>query len=147
MKKCNCGVVYDEEKGNFYLNKSGQPLTDCKECIKIKGQEKRRLKREPVVGLIYIISNPAWGGYYKIGRTSTSIANRLTNMNVYAPHKDFVCEYTFNSVDTISDEYKIHEVLGGTFHSGSIKSEWFKLSKGHIIKTIQNIITTPTQKG
>ena len=60
----------------------------CKSCGKKKNME----LRFRVSSYIYIISNPAWNGIYKLGRAK-NISNRLRSYNTYSPYNDFKVEW------------------------------------------------------
>ena len=53
----------------------------CKECLRI-----------PVKGFIYIITNPAWDGFIKIGRASNP-KNRLNSYQTSSPLRDYEMNY------------------------------------------------------
>lgn len=43
-------------------------------------------------GFVYVISNPAWPGMYKIGMT-TNHKRRLAQYQTYSPHRDYKLEW------------------------------------------------------
>lgn len=43
-------------------------------------------------GFVYVISNPAWPGFYKIGM-STNPKRRLSQYQTYSPHRDYKLEW------------------------------------------------------
>jgi hypothetical protein len=71
---------------------------------------------------LYVITNPAWPGYCKIGR-STGVTERLRTYQTSSPHRDFELRYSRRFADVCSAERRIRAVLPGF----SAKGEWFLL--------------------
>jgi len=85
-----CNVCYEEKPvEDFYTN-----YLSCKECAKAKSRGKKN-------GYIYIISNPAWKGYYKIGRT-VDIHSRMGSYQTSSPHRDYYLEHMSGLFDDLA---------------------------------------------
>lgn len=82
-------------------------------------------------GLVYIITNPAWLDYFKVGMT-VDLDDRLKSYQTYSPLKDFkVKKYNF-TLDRRSDEKELLKLAGST-------NEWIHISK---IKPIEQFINS-----
>ena len=82
-------------------------------------------------GYVYVVTNPAWEGYVKIGST-LDLSGRLASFNVGSPHGDYELKYYSYVSDRVLEEKTIHKELNEYRASG----EWFKLS---LDSTIQHI--------
>ncbi len=138
-KKCLKSKELSRE--NFYINdKMKKKYSNvCIECEIKKGKERRDRERVRLKGIIYVVYNPAWENKYKVGYTTKTIEQRLTNINIYSPLHDYRSLYTCESNDVSGDEIKIHRVLGGTFINGVLKGEWVSGDLQQIIETIEGI--------
>ena len=56
-----------------------------------------------------MISNEAWDGIYKIGRTIKHPEIRLRNYQLYSPYRDYNLEYFVKYEDVYPVELWIHE--------------------------------------
>ncbi len=76
---------------------------------------------------VYILTNEAMPGLVKIGRTSTSVEQRLAelNRNTGIP-LPFVCYYAAQVADSALVERKLHEAFGD--HRIRVQREFFRLS-------------------
>jgi hypothetical protein len=81
------------------------------------------------INYIYIISNPAFPGWYKIGRT-TNIITRVRHYQTADPHRGYVLEFHLE----VKEPY-LHEEFF-KFHS---EGEWIKGNLSTIIKMIKLI--------
>lgn len=77
---------------------------------------------------IYIITNPAWEGYYKVGK-SNNPEKRLKVYQTSSPHRDYVIEFMVEVRDTFYIEKLLKVVFGATH-------EWIQED----IEDIKNII-------
>tara|TARA_Y100001973_G_scaffold70236_1_gene102446 strand:- start:484 stop:981 length:498 start_codon:yes stop_codon:yes gene_type:complete len=91
--------------------------------VKFKKSLKFKLKE----GFVYIISNPAWEGKYKIG-ISHDPKSRLRQYQTYSPDRDYKLEHYSFWLDTREVEKLI---LSQGF---KYKNEWVLLDKKELIK-------------
>lgn len=78
-------------------------------------------------GYIYCLSNPAFEGLYKIGFTTTSISQRLSQLNNTSVPFNFKCEFNkkvFNCRDT---EKKLHSIFSKMGKRVNDKREFFQV--------------------
>ena len=73
-------------------------------------------------GYVYIISNPDFPGYYKIGVTR-NIKKRLSPYQTASPHRNFKVEYYIKHPDCYSAEDQIKEMM--RYFALEEKGEWF----------------------
>lgn len=114
----------------FNKRKSGRRL-DMLSLIKSKrlaGIPAKDIKE----GFVYIMSNPAWEGYYKVGY-SLEPRDRLIQAQVFSPLGDYKIEGYFISSDAKAMESFIHSKLSN-FH---VRGEWFKVKLENLRKLIK----------
>ena len=80
---------------------------------------------------IYVISNPAWGEYVKIGKAN-NVKDRLFSYNTSSPHRDYKCEYSIK----VTNAYDIEQHFKKTYNT---THEWVKLSVSEAIQVIEQI--------
>jgi len=112
----------------------------CKRCSAIR---RRKLgdsrfgghpyKEKTKSGHIYIISNPAWDGYLKIG-VAKNLTNRLRQYQTTSPFRDFVIEYSTGLLD---DAYWIEWQVHDYFDS---RYEWSQAPLNEIIEYIISLL-------
>lgn len=86
-------------------------------------------------GLIYIITNPSWKDYFKVGMT-IDLDGRLKSYQTYSPHKDYKVEkYNF----TLTRKEHEKELLK---IACNIDSEWIHTSKRKQIEEFMHSIGT-----
>lgn len=71
-------------------------------------------------GYVYIISNPAWPEYIKVG-SSIDVSTRLDTYQTYSPYRDYKLEKYFLSLDRFTDEKELISKGMDT------RNEWVKL--------------------
>ena len=74
-------------------------------------------------GFIYIISNPAFKNYFKIGITE-NINDRLGAYQTSSPHRNYKVEYYIFHPKYKIAEKKIHEMM--KYFAKYRKNEWFE---------------------
>ena len=74
-------------------------------------------------GYLYIISNPAHKGWYKIGITD-DIQSRLNVYQTGDPKRSYKVEYYIKHPDCLTAEKKIKEMMH--YFARNIKNEWFE---------------------
>lgn len=85
-------------------------------------------------GYIYIICNPAWKDYIKLGRTK-NINYRLSQYQIGSPFKDYEIYFSCYTTDLAAIEYYFSNNIEGNY-------EWFKIDKDKAVDIINNIIST-----
>ena len=137
MSKCciHCDVLLEDITwaiGNIRKNNY-----ICRVCDSKKGK-RNRLKRlalsihqtalrqynQVKAGHVYIISNPAWPEWVKVGM-AIDAADRCCNYQTSSPFRDYVVEYSFASTNRREDESVAHQKLAAI--SQDRRGEWFKL--------------------
>ena len=79
------------------------------------------------VTYVYILTNESMPGLVKIGRTSTSVEQRMSELNRHAGIPlPFVCYYAARVTDSAQVEKKLHEAFGD--HRIRAQREFFRLS-------------------
>jgi len=87
-------------------------------------------------GNIYLISNPAWDGWLKIGR-AMSVPDRLNAFQTGCPYRDYKIEYSLAVPDAPQAEKLFHMELKKKFRS---RNEWFKLDVSDAINTLNEVM-------
>jgi hypothetical protein len=99
--------------------KPALPRLPREPAIRIPKAYKPRSKR----GYVYIMINPAWPDYVKIGG-AVDLGDRLMGYHTYSPHRDYeLVAWGYHS-DWRRAEAALHEA----FKAARAKGEWFKLS-------------------
>ncbi len=131
----------EKETENFFKSDFKRPShykKICKKCTNKNRREKNAEKKR--AGFIYIITNPAWKGWSKIGLTISSPKNRLSAYQVSTPFRDFKVNFSIEVEDVDYIEKEIHDKL----RSKDIlnNGEWFFISvkeaKKEIIIRVEN---------
>ena len=73
---------------------------------------------------MYIISNDAFKGYYKIGITK-NIKSRLRTYQTSSPHRNYKVEHYIFHEDCRAAEKQIHEAMH--YFALSKRNEWFEI--------------------
>jgi hypothetical protein len=82
---------------------------------------------ELVMSFVYILINEAMPGLIKIGRTTTSVKQRMSELNAPAGIPlPFTCYYAARVDDCVKVERKLHEAFGD--HRVRERREFFRLS-------------------
>ena len=87
-------------------------------------------------GYVYIISNPAWEGWYKVGMAVDS-QDRCGSYQTSSPHRDYRLEYSKYFLNRKVAEEIAHDVISDI--SLDRNGEWFKVSVNKIRKIIKGI--------
>ena len=88
-----------------------------------------------VEGYVYVISNPAWEGWFKVGM-AVDAYDRCAQYQTSSPYRDYVVEYCKYFEDRRKAESSAHALLEGVEQRG----EWFRAELSVIknkIKTIE----------
>ena len=87
-------------------------------------------------GEVYVITNPAFVGWVKIGMAIDS-EDRLVSYQTSSPHRDFTLEYTASFDDRRKAETEAHK--RATLIAEEHKGEWFKINKESAINIIRSL--------
>lgn len=87
-------------------------------------------------GFIYIISNPAWEFWYKIGK-AIDVNDRLNGYQTSSPFRNYVLEYSRSFKDRNEAERIAHTKIGK--FSTKRKGEWFYCNLNDAKKVIEEI--------
>jgi len=135
MKICtDCGI--NKKNNEFY---KGHLI--CKACGLERAKITRMYYNKPQPGYIYIIINPAWEEWVKIGRAGDPI-KRLADYNTGAPLRDYELYFSI-SVDDMKIEHEIHKHFI-EYRKLMNKNEWFKVAKEDALKYIVKYINKAT---
>ena len=128
MKFCKQCEEHKKDR-YFYPNNSSR----CKECISLNNKNK-----QPVAngGYIYVITNKAWDGYYKIGQT-VNLSKRLSTYQTSSPLRD----YSFLTTKKVKDMNKAEKfLLEELKRYYDVKGEWVSASKPeHILHLMEEL--------
>ena len=88
------------------------------------------------VGHVYVISNPAWEGWYKVGM-AVDASDRCSSYQTSSPFRDYMIEYT----EYFDDRRKAEKTIHSKLKKNKIEhvNEWFKADLNIIKNTIKNI--------
>ena len=106
--------------------------TYCNECIKQMWKEVNinKYKNSPYNGYIYIIVNPAWNNWVKIGR-ALNVDSRIKSYNTSSPYRDYkIIHYVKVSNPNIIENFFYNKY-------GKQNNEWFNITAEKAIKTIE----------
>jgi hypothetical protein len=107
----------------------------CKIChskkTKLDGIRNRD-KEKSKIGFIYILENPLYPNYIKIGKT-IHLNSRLTTYNTCSPFRDYYFSYVIET-----ENYKLIE---NYFKNKFLcKTEWYEMSKDQAIDIIKTLL-------
>jgi len=140
-KECiSCSVPLTED--NWYSSFVEKKHYKCKTCYDIRRVENRvkRGERSPSLlaklfgwktqevynqvkeGSVYIMENPAWKGWVKVGM-AVDPTDRLKNYQTSSPFRDYVLYYSYKTDDRRKAESTAHAKLEQLFERNN---EWFK---------------------
>ena len=123
IKICSkCKIKAHETEKHSYCN-------DCTKQIWKESNYKKYLNH-PYNGYVYILTNPSWVGWVKIGR-ATNIDNRLRSYNTSSPYRDYKIVY----YKKINNPSIIENYFNDKY--GNHNNEWFNISIANAIETIE----------
>ncbi len=150
----DCSIELNED--NWYKSRIEKREYRCKECFdtrrierrfkngeyrsyilaKLLGNKNEEAFNKIKDGYVYIISNPAWRGWYKVGM-AVSAEDRCKGFQTSSPLRDYLLEYKIYSKDKRKAEDLAHKQL--TKLTTHVSGEWFKLPKKDIISVLLNL--------
>lgn len=89
-------------------------------------------------GQVYIITNPAWEGWVKVGM-AVDAEDRLNNYQTSSPYRDYDLVYTIDTPDRRYTERVMHDILNGIITLEK-QNEWFKIEPEWVIKHLEEIV-------
>lgn len=85
-------------------------------------------------GWIYVVTNPAWRGFCKIGKTIDK-KERIATMQTYSPLRDYKVEHYMYFNNALQIEKEIHNKLKDFRAEG----EWFNISTEYAHRAISSV--------
>ena len=102
----------------------------------VLGEQVKSLYNQNVQGYVYIISNPAWEGWYKVGM-AVDAYDRLVTYQTSSPFRDYKVEYCKYFEDRREAEKLTHSKLEDV--EADHINEWFRTDINIIKNIIKNI--------
>ena len=122
------GNIKTKSNKSYALKLAGLSLLKLNKKREEKRESSKKVKQKTKSGIVYIISNEAFPGYYKVGMTQ-NLNQRLKSYQTYDPHRRFKVEHY-----KVVENARSVESYFLTHYNVSISSgEWVK---GDIIKSI-----------
>lgn len=87
-------------------------------------------------GHVYAITNPAWGGFVKIG-CAIDVFDRLNSYQTSSPHRDYKLEKYIFSYDRMKTEQLMHDM----FSQGRL-GEWCECDITSVTDIFKNVINS-----
>lgn len=81
-------------------------------------------------GYIYILSNPAWEGWYKVGMAA-DINDRVNSYQTSSPMRDYTLQHYIFTNDRRATEKQVHRKLKKI--TDTFNSEWFEAKLSDIV--------------
>lgn len=94
------------------------------------------MRRSKGAGYVYVITNPAWPGYCKVGRTGNA-SERLRTYQTASPLRDFALHYHRWFTDANRAERTLRRVFGAA--ASSAKGEWLRIHPDDAASLIDKI--------
>ena len=101
---------------------------------RILGEHVKSLYNQNVHGSVYIISNPAWEGWFKVGM-ALDASDRCAGYQTSSPFRDYIVRYSKYFEDRRESEQQIHAIL--TKAKLERRGEWFRGTLKEIKTVIQ----------
>ena len=108
--------------------------TYCYGCTSAKAYQYRidKYKKNPYNGFIYVVVNPAWEGWVKVGR-AVDVDARVKSYNTSSPFRDYEAVYYTSIENPVLIERYFTE------NYGSENNEWFNLTIECAIDIIEKL--------
>lgn len=91
--------------------------------------------------ICYVITNPAWPEYVKIGFTSKSeMKTRLSTYQTGSPFRDYEVYHEVQFDDAKTAEKEVHKRLKQMNATRSANTEWFKMPKKIAANMIDSVL-------
>ena len=131
-KECRKDIEYEGHSKRMYVNgkyvSRKHPLYKAGRFKTFEGAAFSSLKGYETTdeGYVYIITNPCWEGWLKIGM-AIDAKDRCNQYQTSSPHRDYKLCYSKFFDDRSSAEKKAHTLLKK--ESEDNKGEWFKIKQ------------------
>lgn len=86
-------------------------------------------------GYVYLITNPAWPGYCKLG-AAKSLSGRLADYLTASPHRDYKLQFALPFTDRFEAEGRVKRRMRGFRVKGT---EWFHVHHDDARAIILNV--------
>jgi len=127
--------VYRKEGMWKAFEKMGLTKPNAEKLLEIKEQMSHSFN-EIVDGYIYVLTNPAWKGWVKVGM-AIDAEDRCKQYQTSSPYRDYTLQYKKFFTNRSKAEQEVHKLLIG---KGDIfNGEWFQTSIKEARKTIKSI--------
>jgi len=83
-------------------------------------------------GQVYIITNPAWEGWVKVGM-AVDAEDRLNSYQTSCPFRDYMLYYSYETKDRRKAESEAHSKLDEKFER---RNEWFRCTPEEAIEVL-----------
>jgi len=83
-------------------------------------------------GQVYIITNPAWEGWVKVGM-AVDAEDRLNSYQTSCPFRDYVLYYSYKTQDRRKAESEAHSKLDEKFER---RNEWFRCTPEEAVEVL-----------
>lgn len=127
-----CTTCYDKTRLINRIKKDGPKPGWIAQLVNLTGHVQFNKLRS---GHIYIISNPAWPNWFKVG-SSYNAVNRRNSYQTSSPYRDYKLIKKFFSERRRSAEAYIHKALEASGFAR--QGEWFKADSSKQIEKIIN---------
>lgn len=95
-----------------------------------------------VEGFVYVVANPAWEGWVKIG-CAVDPMDRTASYQTGSPFRDYTLEGYAYSPDRRASERQVHEALASHRHGG----EWFLCPIQEAVSLVKKICLEQSTHG
>ena len=85
-------------------------------------------------GFIYVVTNPAFPGYVKIG-CAINVCSRLADYQTYCPFRSFKLEHAVY----VSDRRKAEALVHMMFHAQRGMGEWFQITVDEAVDALESV--------
>ena len=92
-----------------------------------------------LAGSIYIITNPVWPDWTKVGR-ATDLESRLSSYQTGSPFRDYELRVSWDVFDAPAAEAAAFEVCDEVFGRWSRRNEWIKTDWKVVTLTIRGTV-------
>lgn len=103
--------------------------------VKRLGTQAGNLYYKNKAGYVYIITNPSFVGWCKVG-CALDANDRLRSYQTSSPFRDYELKWVVSVEDKLTEERKAHDHLALSYER---KGEWFKVTAQEAVETLENL--------